>query len=143
MTIHTKFTALILAAATATGALAATSTPAFADHGNVGSLVAGVIIGGALVNGINTANHPVVHYYSQDEYYAPPRQHATYTIPARCELSVDRGRGFERAYFRGCLEHAGFRGLPDRCDFTVYTDHGPRDAIPRWCMEHAGYRFRN
>lgn len=142
MAISSKFTALLLAAA-ATAALTATSTPALADHGRIGSFVAGAVLGGVIVNGINTANPPPVRYYSQDEYYAPPRQHVTYTIPAQCELSVDRGRGFERAYFRGCLERAGFRDLPDRCDFTVYTDHGRRDAIPQWCMIHAGYRFRN
>ena len=95
------------------------------------------------MNGINTANSPVVRYYSEDEYYYPPSRQVAYVIPANCELSVDRGRGFERAYFRGRLAHAGFANLPNRCDFTVYTERGPRDAIPRWCMMNAGYRFRN
>lgn len=151
MKIRTKLTALALGAATATGSLAITPNAALADEGRIGSFIAGAVLGGVIVNGLNTANRPAVRYYDQpapqyydpgETYYVPP-QPVTYVIPARCELSVDRGRGFERAYLRGCLEHAGFRDLPDRCDFTVYTDNGPRDAIPRWCMEHAGYRFRN
>ncbi len=136
-------------AATAVAAMlaASLSAPAAqAENGRIGSFIAGAVIGGALVNGINHAPPPRVQYYPQpvypqNQYYYAPTTTVVRTIPSRCELSVDRGRGFERAYFRGCLEHAGFYSLPDRCDFTVYTERGPRTAIPERCMSRAGYRF--
>lgn len=144
MSIPRNLTSLATAAALALVTIAAPLAAAADDHGyrrpppppsghksnDVLPFIAGAIIGGAIVGGLNSQPRPA---------YQPARRPVA---PGYCAIDVRERGHWSTVYRVNCLQDAGYgRILPYRCSYDVRTRDGWRRVIPGECLRDAGFRL--
>ncbi len=140
MTFRNTISAALVAAITTLG-LGSAPTPAAANDTGA-ALIAGAVLGGVIVNGINTR-------HKEQRYYAPaPRartqgyRRSGYVIPGNCVLDMRTRHGLQTVFLRGCLLQSGFYGrIPANCNYNVKYRGETRTVVSRSCLIRAGYRF--
>lgn len=123
-----RLTNFVAASALIFAGIAASTQPARADFdGNdLFRLLAGAVVVGAIVNGINTQDRP--HYFSGTE------------LPNACLQTMRvHGRNFDM-YDRGCLRSAGYRNLPQFCTTQIRVGHRLIEGYVADCLYTEGYR---
>ncbi|MEZ5750633.1 MAG: hypothetical protein R3D60_01265 [Paracoccaceae bacterium] len=123
-----RLTSFVGASALIFAGIAASTQPARADFdGNdLFRLLAGAVVVGAIVNGINSSEQP--HYISGTE------------LPSACLQTMRvNGRNFDM-YDRGCLRNAGYRNLPQFCTTQIRVGHRLVEGYVADCLYSEGYR---
>lgn len=148
-----RFTATLVATATALALMTAAAVPARADRQSddfakaAAAIAAIAIIGSTLNNNDDhrakaphRAQTPIRHREPERRYSEPQRHRREAVLPRECAIEVRGRRHSSIAYGEHCLRRSGLdRRLPRQCEISVGRGRG-RTAYDENCLLNSGFR---